>query len=258
MSQNGHVSPFDQRGGLAVVGSFELVDRGGFPVHDHDRHQVAWASSGLLAVHAAGRMWVLPRTDALVIPAGEPHRVIAEGTTTMFSAYVDPARCDREFAEPTVVSATGLLGPLLVHLAGHGLGREARRRAEAVLVDLLEPADPVKLDIAVPADDRAARIAAALRADPGDGRSIEDWGAEVGASGRTLARIIQRETGESFGRWRSRIRVSAAIPMLVAGESVARVARAVGYATPSSFVAAFRRVTGTTPGAYVGGGRGVS
>jgi len=41
-----------------------------------------------------------------------------------------------------------------------------------------------------------------------------------------------------------------ALPLLAAGRSVSQVASAVGYDTSSAFVAAFRRETGTTPGAY--------
>jgi AraC-like DNA-binding protein len=38
--------------------------------------------------------------------------------------------------------------------------------------------------------------------------------------------------------------------MLADGTSVAATARRVGYATPSAFVAAFRRAVGTTPADY--------
>ena len=41
-----------------------------------------------------------------------------------------------------------------------------------------------------------------------------------------------------------------AIALLAEGYSVSQVADRVGYATPSAFVAAFRRVTGHTPAAY--------
>ncbi|MGW8551608.1 helix-turn-helix domain-containing protein [Streptomyces tubercidicus] len=53
-----------------------------------------------------------------------------------------------------------------------------------------------------------------------------------------------------FGRWRTLVRLQAALPALAAGEPLHRVARGVGYETVSAFVAAFRRETGTTPGAY--------
>jgi AraC-like DNA-binding protein len=54
----------------------------------------------------------------------------------------------------------------------------------------------------------------------------------------------------TFGSWRTQVRLRASLPLLAAGMPVATAARRVGYATPSAFVAAFRRVTNTTPGAY--------
>jgi AraC-like DNA-binding protein len=71
----------------------------------------------------------------------------------------------------------------------------------------------------------------------------------VGASERPLARAFAAEAGVPFGRWRTLLRLQAALSMLAAGEPVSRVAGRVGYDTPSAFVAAFRRETGQTPGA---------
>jgi AraC-like DNA-binding protein len=45
-------------------------------------------------------------------------------------------------------------------------------------------------------------------------------------------------------------KLQAAIPALAAGEPVGKVARMVGYESPSAFVAAFRRETGMTPATY--------
>lgn len=59
-----------------------------------------------------------------------------------------------------------------------------------------------------------------------------------------------RETGLSFTDWRTQIRLIAALPLLADGVAVATVARQVGYANPSAFIAAFRRVFGVTPRAY--------
>ena len=38
-------------------------------------------------------------------------------------------------------------------------------------------------------------------ADPGDGRTLAEWGREVGASARTLARAFAADTGLPFGRF---------------------------------------------------------
>jgi AraC-like DNA-binding protein len=51
----------------------------------------------------------------------------------------------------------------------------------------------------------------------------------------------------------TRLRIASALPRLAAGRPVSRVAAEVGYATPSAFVAAFRRTVGSTPGRYFDG-----
>ncbi len=60
--------------------------------------------------------------------------------------------------------------------------------------------------------------------------------------------------GMTFDRWRTHARLRAALSLLAEGRPVSRVAHTVGYATPSAFLAAFRRTVGTTPGRYLGGG----
>jgi AraC-like DNA-binding protein len=54
----------------------------------------------------------------------------------------------------------------------------------------------------------------------------------------------------SFGAWRMKHRMIAALELLAHGEGVGNVAFAVGYESPSSFVAAFRAMFGTTPARY--------
>ena len=84
---------------------------------------------------------------------------------------------------------------------------------------------------------------------PTRGRSHE-WGHTVGASSRTLARAFLSDTGLSFGRWRTLVRLQASLPHLAEQVPVSAVARLVGYRTTSAYVAAFRAHTGVTPGRY--------
>lgn len=64
------------------------------------------------------------------------------------------------------------------------------------------------------------------------------------------ARLFVAETGLAFGQWRERARMEAAVPYLAAGLPVDAVAHRVGYATASSFTAAFHRLVGVTPREY--------
>lgn len=232
------------------VFTFPLAPGAGYPQHTHDDHQLAWAASGVLLVTADNTTWVLPPTRALWLPAGVPHAVHASGRSVMRAPYVAPGRCSVTWTRATPMVASRLLGELITHLEDEGLDPDARARAEAVLVDLLEPVETTTVDAPLPTDERALEVARSLLADPGDQRSLVEWGRAVGASGRTLARVFAADTGVPFGRWRTAARIQAALPMLAAGDAVGRVSRAVGYDTPSAFVAAFRRETGVTPGAY--------
>jgi AraC-like DNA-binding protein len=168
----------------------------------------------------------------------------------MQAVYVRPHLFSITWTECTPVAASPLLGELIGYLADPALAPDARARGEAVVVDLLRPAVMASLDVRMPHDERALEVAEALRRCPADGRTLGEWGRQVGASERTLARSFLADTGLSFGRWRTVLRLSAALVDLAAGAPVSTVARSVGYESASAFVAAFRRETGVTPAAY--------
>jgi AraC-like DNA-binding protein len=239
-----------------VVASYRLGAADHFDWHEHGAHQLSVAADGVLCmgVDERDRMWVLPRSRALWIPAGRSHTVDTIGGATMTSLWFDPVACPIDWTEPTVVPVDELLGALVARLDRDDLGADERARAEAVLFDLVRPLalPTATLDLPMPVDDRARRVADALLADPADPRSLAEWGRVVGAGDRTLTRAFVRETGLRFDEWRTRARVTAAVGLLATGSPVGRVAGDVGYATASAFGAAFRRVTGTTPTAYFG------
>lgn len=247
MSPNGQTDAADA---IPAGVTIALAPDGGFDWHSHDHHQLAWASSGVLLMGVGSATWVLPRSRALWIPAGTRHSVATAGATLMLSLYIDPARCPLAWDAPTLVEAEGLVRHLGEHLVSPDRTAGERDRAEAVLWDLLKPVPVMVLSTPMPTDDRARRVADGLLADVTDSRSLSEWGRKVGASGRTLARLFVAETGMGFERWRTRARISAALPLLADGSAVAAAGFQVGYATPSAFVAAFRREVGTTPGEY--------
>jgi AraC-like DNA-binding protein len=222
---------------------------GGFAPHRHDTHQLVWALEGEMLVSAVGECWMLPRPNALWIPAGVEHAVIVRGPTWLRSVYFEPQLRPVGWSTPTLISTAGFLGELLEFLVTAPAGG-ARHRAERLAVDLLRPVGATPLRVRMPLDERARSIADALQSDPSDPRSLEEWGRAVGASARTLARVFERQTGLGFAAWRTRLRIAHAARRVAAGEPVGRVAHDVGYSTPSGFVAAFRRVVGVTPRAF--------
>ncbi len=253
MSRAGQDGYGEDTGAAVFVATFPMPAGTRFDWHTHEDHQLAWAASGVLTVLTGeidGSTWVLPPTRALWIPAGLPHETASDGRATMRSLYIRPGLSPVTWADPTPVAASPLLAELIGYLGEPGLPAGHRAHAEVLLADLLTPVPVTTIQVRLPSTPTARQVAEALRADPADRRTLREWGRAVGASERTLARAFAAEAGVPFGRWRTLLRLQAALSMVAAGEPVSRVAGRVGYDTPSAFVAAFRRETGQTPGSF--------
>lgn len=238
-----------------VVCTFPMPAGTVFDWHTHDDHQLAWASSGVLTVRSGTEAWILPPTRALWIPAGTRHETLSDGVATMRAAYVRPSTVSMSWSTCTPVVATSLVANLLNFLADHDGETSHRTHAEQLLVDLLEPAATISFEVRMPSDVRALQVATSLKENPADHRTLTEWGHDVGASSRTLARAFLVDTGIPFARWRALVRLNGSLEALGAREPVTEVARKVGYESASAFVAAFRRETGITPAKYFGDGR---
>src|SRR5262249_47174431 len=183
-----------------------------FDWHTHPDHQLAWAASGVLTVRTAETARVLPPPRGLWIPAGLRHETLSAGTATMRTLYVRPDMCPISWPDPVPVVASPLLAELIGYLEAPGLDPDRRAHAEAVLVDLLQPVTMATIEVRLPAEERARQVARALADDPADRRTLAQWGRQVGASERTLARGFVAGTGIAFGPWRSALRLHAPPP----------------------------------------------
>jgi AraC-like DNA-binding protein len=149
---------------------------------------------------------------------------------------------------------TPLLREVLVRIASLPLFYEeggANSHLVAVLLDELAAAQVEHLHLPMPADARLRRIAAEMLASPADRATLDVWAKRAGMSGRTLARVISRETGMSLSRWRQQLCVVLAVKWLAGGASIQQVAASLGYESVPSFVTMFRKAQGISPGRYM-------
>ncbi len=150
-----------------------------------------------------------------------------------------------------VIDVDALSSALLDHAVGASpldVGDEVAAAMMTLLADRLAAARAATLQLSRPVDDRARALESLLRVDVT--MSLSDAIREVGASRRTLERLIRSETGLTLAAWWRRARMIEAIALIVSGMSVTQAAVAVGYSTPSAFVAAFRRDVGWSPRRY--------
>ena len=119
-----------------------------------------------------------------------------------------------------------------------------------VLVDELREAQEQPLYLPQLHDDRLQAIARTLSEKPEDNATMADLGRAIGASSRTLSRLIRNELGMTFYEWRTHLRIYHALLLLAEGRDITQTAYACGWANPSGFITAFTNIIGSTPGRY--------
>ena len=233
----------------APVFTYADAERTG--VHRHDTHQLVYAQSGLLTLFVDNDRWVVPPLRAVWVPAGTPHELMAHGATVTRPLYFVPEIDPNGFADVTVIGVNALLRELINALGDTDLDVDERTHIEQLIISRLHRIEPQHLRLIEPTDDRLAQIASALRVNPADRRTLAQWGSAVGASERTLVRLFTAETGTTFARWRTQLRLHHSLVLLCQGSTVTNASSRCGYRSTSSFIQQFRAALGTTPGAYL-------
>ncbi|WP_420998193.1 helix-turn-helix domain-containing protein [Cupriavidus sp. 30B13] len=225
-------------------------------LHRHPEGQLFTVKSGVVVMEAGGGRWLMPTGCIGWVPPHEPHGATIHGAMAGTSLYFDEAWSRAAMpAALKVVRLSPLLAALLDALTQpEPPAAAAREHYLAVFADDFARQPAQTLFLPMPQEPRLVRMATALLAAPDDNTGLDGWAARIGMARRTLTRRFQAETGWSLAQWRQQLRMLAAMERLVAGESVTAVALGLGYASVSSFIALFKRYTGTTPRACLAPG----
>ncbi|WP_299951803.1 AraC family transcriptional regulator [uncultured Modestobacter sp.] len=236
--------PFVALGWSETIGADTWWDE-----HAHPTHELLWNQRGASSATAGARHWTLTPAQGLWVPAGVRHSGWAPAGTQQRAVHFSVRRARPLAAGPVAVQVTPLLRLLLDRLEEDDLAEVSRATTEAMVLDVLCPA-PRELCLPLPGSALLAPVVAALRADPADPRTLAEWATQLQVSARTVTRAFQAETGLGFGRWVAAARVQHAIALLAQGEGIEEIAGRTGFGSVSAFGAAFRRVTGTSPGRF--------
>lgn len=231
-----------------ALGNFEL-DR-----HQHAKSQLILVQRGALSCETESGLWIVPPRSAIWIPGGTVHAVKVTGELEGYGAFVAlsvgaslPPKC-------CSIAVTPLLRELLIRAASLPLLYDedgANPRMLAVLLDEIASAKIEALHLPMPTDRRLRRIIDVIIEAPSDRGTLAQWATRTGMSGRTLERLMSRETGMSFGRWRQQLSIMLAVKWLAGGASIQQVAADLGYESVPSFVTMFKKAAGISPGRYM-------
>ncbi|WP_431272125.1 AraC family transcriptional regulator [Dankookia sp. P2] len=242
--------------GPMTVRAQSIPARHYFPEHAHAWHQVVYAISGVLTVAVEGQSLVISPEQAVWLPTGLRHRVGSLLGAEFRSLWIADEAGRSLPLSPTVVGVSPLLRALIVEAAeieGQADQGGYAGRVTALLLDQLRRAPPLAGALPWPSSGTLGTLCETLYADPADERGPDDWGRELGMSGRTLARRFEAELGMSLRSWRRRLRLFKAIELLGGGLGVTQVAMELGYGSTSAFIYAFRIEMGCSPQAYTRG-----
>jgi AraC-like DNA-binding protein len=225
---------------------------GGYHIapHQHVWGQLIYAAAGLMRVRAGGMLWIVPPARAVWVPAGAEHEIRALGDFAMRTLYFPAPMVAHLSPECCALDVPPLLRELVLELVERcpiDDADEASMRLTTTAIDQIALARTLPLQLPLPRDPRAQRLADALREDPANAADLAELARAAGASPRTIQRLFLAETGLPFTQWRQRLRLLHGAAALGEGKSVTEAGLEAGYAGTSAFIAAFRKHFGVTP-----------
>ncbi len=226
-------------------------------LHEHPWPQLTFSTRGVIRLSTADGSYIVPPSRALWVPANVAHSVAliedAELRTIYLHAWLAPPweKCE-------VLEISALLRALMLALdttpdglpLADGNAAQRERWIAPLLIDELERATQIRIDVPLPLDKGLRRLCEALLQNPADRATLAERAAAIGASERTVARRFQTELHMSWQQWRQQAVLAHALPLLARGMAVSHVATASGYATDSAFCAMFKAATGKSPTAF--------
>jgi len=225
--------------------------------HSHRKAQIILTVRGLITCEVAHDVWMVPRECALWIPGGLEHSVRGVGDLEVYALFIDPELASGLPKQCCSLSAAPLLRELVIAVSRMPQLYDvdgADGRLVRTVIDQLERAPTGSLHLPMPSDPRLRGIAKLLSSDPANRTTIGEWAKNVAMSERSLCRLIMKETGMRFGRWRQQLQVMFAMEQLAEGATVQTVAFDLGYESASAFIVMFKRTLGVTPHRYFASG----
>ncbi len=243
-----HQAPISLSGALAdhdLESSSSRVRAVRIDVSQNERE----APRGGVTCRVPSGMWMVPPHCGVWVPGGMRHSNVATANARLFFLFIEPGAADLPNRCCTL-SLSPLVRELIIEMADQSAVATADSEVMATLLLSALSRMPVEhLHLPVTDEPRLARIASELAEDPSDRSTIAQWAKRMAMSENSLARLVQNETGLTFGRWRQQLQVIVAIRSLAAGATVQQVSGDLGY---QSSITMFKKALGTSPARYLG------
>lgn len=221
------------------------------PIHRHRKGQLVLALHGGVTCEVPHALWMVPPRHAVWIPGGMPHSNRATENAQIYFLFIEPGAAPLP-DECCTLAISPLVRELIQQLAKTpNYPREGpTARLAAVLLEQLPLAPVQQLHFPVSNHPSIRRMSHALEHNPADRSTAAQWASRLAMSERSLARLVRRETGLTFGRWRQQLHLLVALQQLAGGATVQQAAGTLGYDSVTAFITMFKKALGKPPARY--------
>ncbi len=221
------------------------------PEHSHRKGQLVMPLRGGVTCRVPSGMWMVPPQCGVWVPGGMPHSNVATANARLFYLFIEPGAA-RLPDRCCTLALSPLVRELIIELAdGSEMAEAEGELIKTLLLSALSKMPVEHLHLPLTEEPRLERIASALVEDPSDRSTVAQWAKRMALSENSLARLVQQETGMTFGRWRQQLQLIIAIRSLAAGATVQRVSGDLGYESVSAFITMFKKALGVSPAKYL-------
>lgn len=240
----------DQQQEPAVAFRIEVAANEQFiPEHQHRKGQLIVALHGAITCEVENAMWMVPPQYAVWIPGQIPHSNHATAEARLCFLFIEPGAAKMP-ERCCTLKISPLVRELILTLAERGGGQRAQDlRLIQVLFDELPQQPQQHLQLPVSPHPKIRQMVEAMAEEPT--LTLGQWAQRLAMSERNLTRMMVKETGLNFRRWRQQLQLILALQGLVRGQTVQQVAHALGYDSTTAFITMFRKGLGQTPGRYL-------
>jgi AraC-like DNA-binding protein len=223
--------------------------------HQHSTGQMLFAIQGVMLVETAKGHWTVPPQRALWIPPHETHAIEMLTETHMRTVYFRPdfiAGCNAftQHSKVHVVVASAMIKELVLGLFETVRSDDMRDLMAKLLLHALVETAYLPTYLPMPTDEKLKNTLLTLIAKNDWQQSLDELSARSHMSTRTFTRRFTLEVGMSFRDWRQRARLVKSLDLLALNQSIKSIAHMMGFASASSYCAAFRDLLGCIPSKF--------
>lgn len=241
----------------ATIGAMSKEFSKGFynASHKHERAQLVYGISGIMELHASGKIWILSPMTALLIPENFEHSMLAITDISLRTLYIKPEVAnDINNGNIKLLKVDNFLKELIsrsISISVDYTEQSIDGKIMDVIVYELNVAKEISYSIPVPTTYKLIQLEEMIMQNHILLKEkICFWSDFFCISSKTLNRLILKDLGFTFNVWRQYMSVKISLIQMSENKSLTHIAYDLGYQSPSNFCRMFKNITGQNPSLF--------